>query len=264
MRKKLLSYIVFQFIIVLSFFSNEFDGDKRKFSFSIKNTDININYVKMGEKAHQSFETHQKAGIIMNVVGGGVCVPLSIVSGLLTSLSLANIIPANPVLYLMMFPYSFRIFYGYFAPYSFLLYATILISVGSYMLYKSDIILNTKFYATRIIRNIGIGLLSSTALPLAGLIATCIVFDKFCHETIYDNMFFVDDLDVGFGITITTLMFVGQLIGGIVMIAVGTAMSRKRIGRTFSKFTPDLSITHDDKKSFNEGYGVSVGMRVRI
>ncbi|MBQ3923222.1 MAG: hypothetical protein II707_07985, partial [Spirochaetales bacterium] len=27
---------------------------------------------------------------------------------------------------------------------------------------------------------------------------------------------------------------------------------------------PDIALTHDDKKGFTEGYGVSVGMRVRI
>ena len=31
-----------------------------------------------------------------------------------------------------------------------------------------------------------------------------------------------------------------------------------------SEITPDISLTHDDKKGFNEGYGVSVGMRVKI
>ena len=31
-----------------------------------------------------------------------------------------------------------------------------------------------------------------------------------------------------------------------------------------AKISPDIAITHDDKKDYTEGYGVSVGMRVRI
>ena len=32
----------------------------------------------------------------------------------------------------------------------------------------------------------------------------------------------------------------------------------------FAKLSHDISLTHDDKKDYTEGYGVSVGMRVRI
>jgi hypothetical protein len=28
--------------------------------------------------------------------------------------------------------------------------------------------------------------------------------------------------------------------------------------------TPDIAITHNDKKGFTEGYGISLGLRVRI
>ena len=53
-----------------------------------------------------------------------------------------------------------------------------------------------------------------------------------------------------------------QLIGGIVLTAVGSGILYKRYGRF--AFAPIIDITHDDKKGFNEGYEVSLGVRMRI
>ena len=78
---------------------------------------------------------------------------------------------------------------------------------------------------------------------------------------IVSDMYLVDGLYVA-GILLDIFGAVGLGICLPMMIA-SLAMYAWCKGQA-RKFTPDLSITHDDKKSFNEGYGVSVGMRVRI
>ena len=78
---------------------------------------------------------------------------------------------------------------------------------------------------------------------------------------IVSKHYLVDGLYVG-GIVLDILGAVGLGICLPLMIA-SLAMSAWCKGQA-AKFTPDIAIIHDDKKGYTDGYGVSIGMRVRI
>ena len=99
---------------------------------------------------------------------------------------------------------------------------------------------------------------ATSPLPIAGMIATCI----FCKD--YPITFYSAILDIAPSLIIVTGVAVGQLIAGIVMTAVGSTILDKRYGRMLAKLSPDITLTHDEKKGYNEGYGVSLGMRIKI
>ncbi|MBR3732537.1 MAG: hypothetical protein IKN25_07785, partial [Spirochaetales bacterium] len=66
-------------------------------------------------------------------------------------------------------------------------------------------------------------------------------------------------------------IFIWPLIGSI-LFSLGHIISgacifggyTRKLKEYWTMISPDIAITHDDKKDYNEGYGVSVGMRVRI
>ena len=52
----------------------------------------------------------------------------------------------------------------------------------------------------------------------------------------------------------------GHIISGACILSVYARKAQKY----WSKVTPDITLTHDEKKGYNEGYGMSVGMRIKI
>ncbi len=107
-----------------------------------------------------------------------------------------------------------------------------------------------KYEMHKMRRNLGIILLGTSVVPLSGLISSIALM---CIPN-FDSVLFILPL-IG-----SILFSLGHIISGSCILA-GYA---RKLKKYWSCLMPDLAITHDDKKSYTEGYGVSVGMRVRI
>lgn len=122
---------------------------------------------------------------------------------------------------------------------------------GSLLLYlgvKRHYAGTNNYYGTegQMMRNVGIAILSTAVVPTAitGLVSAFFA---------YNNHFFT------FWAVIDGFFTLAQLATGAVFLGMGI----RRIQSDKMLF-PEISLTHDDKKGFNEGYGVSFGMRMRI
>ncbi len=95
--------------------------------------------------------------------------------------------------------------------------------------------------AGEMMRNDGIIIMTTSLIP----IACCAGFSAFLFPIAID--------------IITGILALGQLAVGAVFLGLGL----RRI-HSYKIPLPEVSLTHDDKKGFNEGYGMSFGMRIRI
>jgi hypothetical protein len=271
--KRVILIIIF-FIELFPLFSNDKFCDsinlnlkQKNISFKMPTTKLSLNNENKQTKSHSKLTTAKKAGIALTVVGSTVLLPLSTPHIVLSILSFTNIIPRllYPNVFYNFIPlyisaYTFHFFNSYCA----LLFGVTFLSVGIYLLNEPYISQYPKYYATKIIRNIGIAMLATSELPLAGLIALSIIINKFYGDIAHDNQIPIYSLDYALAICISVFAFLGHLIGGVLMTAVSCWFLHKRYGRLLAKITPDIAITHDDKKDYTDGYSVSVGMRVRI
>ncbi len=99
-------------------------------------------------------------------------------------------------------------------------------------------------------RNLGIILLGTSVVPLTGLVSSIALM----FVPNYNSILFIWPL-IG-----SILYSLGHIISGTCLLV---GYSRK-LKNYWSMINPDISLTHDDKKGFNEGYGVSLGVRMRI
>ncbi len=129
-----------------------------------------------------------------------------------------------------------------------------LISVGAYRYktlkktqYKSE---QWNMFMNNLEKILGIMMLSSSVLS-AGATGVCIGY------VAYDPMLFTA---LAFPLFSSIIVFLSHIIPGCCMLGLWAYHKQEYELNIY----PDLAITHDEKKSYNEGYGVSLGMRVRI
>ena len=69
-------------------------------------------------------------------------------------------------------------------------------------------------------------------------------------------------IQYGTGVALTTI---GTLFSFIFMPLLISAISIKSVNqKKYLSVSPDIAITHDDKKGIDEGYGVKVGLRIAL
>ena len=102
-----------------------------------------------------------------------------------------------------------------------------------------------KYEMSKAMRNIGIVTLSTSVIPLAVMIPYLVIPAG----------------GIGFILApVNGLAFLAQLVLGITFLAVGIAKMDEWAEIVF----PEVSVVHDDKKGYNDGYAVNVGVRIKI
>ena len=104
----------------------------------------------------------------------------------------------------------------------------------------------------KIMRNAGIVILATSAVPIA-----CAAINAGCSIPLALQYGYDDYVD-GF--------FIAECVFSVLQLACGTAflaMGLHRIHKDKMLF-PELSIVHDDKKGFDEGYSLIVGARISL
>lgn len=99
-------------------------------------------------------------------------------------------------------------------------------------------------------RNLGIILLGTSVVPLSGLVSSIVLM----------NMPDFDSASLIMPLVGSILYFMGHIITGACIFGSYT----HKLKQYWTKISCDIAITHDEKKDYTDGYGVSIGMRVRI
>ncbi len=102
-----------------------------------------------------------------------------------------------------------------------------------------------KYEICKVMRNIGIITLSTSIIPLATVIPY-IIFPAGMTTIIYASA--------------NGLACISQLILGITLLVFGLNKMLEWEEIAF----PEVSVVHDDRKGYNEGYAVNVGLRIKI
>ena len=248
MKKIIFCLLVLSFFVGGVFAEEKVVANNADIHFKMPEMRLNLNKVDKYKSARNPLVSSNKAGIGFTAAGASL-LTVAIPSTVLTALLIADVFHTSFVL----LGYVFCSLMSYLA----LFYGAVFLTIGIYILNTPDIYIYWKYYVTKIIRNIGIVMTATSAIPFAGFVYTCYYYGNL--GGIWGIFGWLEPFTVIF---LATALAFGMLIGGIVLTAVGSGILYKRYGR-FS-FAPIIDITHDDKKGFNEGYGVSLGVRMRI
>ncbi|MBQ3923310.1 MAG: hypothetical protein II707_08440 [Spirochaetales bacterium] len=106
-----------------------------------------------------------------------------------------------------------------------------------------------KYEMSKVMRNAGIIALSTSVVPLAAtipyIVLSCSTFSFFVFPMIS---------------IISGVASLAQLILGITFLVLGISKMEEWAEIVF----PEVSVVHDDRKGYNDGYAVNVGLRIRI
>ena len=144
-----------------------------------------------------------------------------------------------------------------------LLAGSILMYLGIYRLHTLSVSgYNAGFWReqmSKVAPTIGIILMATSVVPLAGAMAAVgYLVDSYRQDPSNESLM----VQYCVPLVILGVITLAQLITGGCLI--GHYYYRLSEWAVKSKIMPELAITHDDTKDYTEGYGVSVGMRVRI
>ena len=249
MKKILYCLLVLSFFVVGVFAEEKDAANNADIHFSMPEMRLNLDNADNSNSARHPLLRSHKAGIVLTAVGASL-LTIAVPSTVLTALLIADVFHTS----FALLGYVFCSSMSYIA----LFYGAVFLTVGIYVLNTPDVHIHWKYYVTKIIRNIGIVMTAASVIPFAGFVYTCYYYSNNRVGSIYNLSIF----EPFTAITLATALAFGMLIGGIVLTAVGSGILYKRYGRF--AFAPLIDITHDEKKNFDEGYAVRVGMSVRI
>ena len=132
--------------------------------FKMPEMKLNLNKVEKCKSARNPLVSSNKAGIGFTAAGASL-LTVAIPSTVLTALLIADVFHTSFVL----LGYVFCSFMSYLA----LFYGAVFLTIGIYILNTPDIYIYWKYYVTKIIRNIGIVMTATSAIPFAGFVYTC-------------------------------------------------------------------------------------------
>ncbi len=249
MKKIIFCLLALSFFVGGVFAEEKAVANNADIHFKMPEMKLNLDNEDNNNSARRPLLRSQKVGIALTAVGASL-LTIAISSTTLTVLLIADVFHTSFVL----LGYVFCSSMSYLA----LFYGAMLLAIGVYVINTPDVYIHWKYYVTKIIRNIGIAMAAASAIPFAGCVYTCYYYSNNIVGSIYNLSIFEPFV----AITLATAMAFGMLIGGIVLTAVGSGILYKRYGRF--AFAPLIDITHNEKKNFDEGYAVRVGMSVRI
>ena len=106
-----------------------------------------------------------------------------------------------------------------------------------------------KYEMSKVMRNVGIITLSTSVVPLAAtipyIVFSCMTFSYFVFPLIS---------------ILSGVASLSQLVLGITFLVLGIS----KMEEWAEIALPEVSVVHDDRKGYNEGYAVNVGLRIRI
>ena len=106
-----------------------------------------------------------------------------------------------------------------------------------------------KYEMSKVMRNVGIITLTTSVVPLAAtipyIVLSCSTFSFFVFPLIS---------------IVSGVASLSQLVLGITFLVLGISKMEEWAEIVF----PEVSVVHDDKKGYNEGYAVNVALRIRI
>ena len=240
MKKNLLTLIII-FTVPISLFANDFSQSQYRDMMQTENS------VRLSQKKDMPPEQRIKRNAIASISAGSVLTAVSL-APLSGFIAIAAVTAGNP---------NQQNFGAYMFCYPLLTTFVQLLISGCETLAAGAVMMpfvgdydktKYKYTMSKLMRNLGIVTLTTLTVPLALSLSEQMYLTATKGEGVLGWLGF--DLPV----------MLSQLIVGIVLLTVGINRTIK-----WSKMiSPDIAITHDDKKDYTEGYGVSVGMRVRI
>ena len=257
--KKLFLFTLFELIIILNIFSTQKNVYNKPIHFKTSHIISTLNIEKY-KKQRTTWQDHtlKKAGAITAVTFGSI---MTLGGGALTWMTVFMATPD---------PRSLNTFGGILyavplAAHSLFFGASILLYLGIYKLsvLSKGLYSDWSWFADLITvkRDLAIVTLATSVVPLSGVIANLAIIGYYYKEskdisTILSNFFIPIFFCSIFAVT--HLAVGGGLLGN-------WCYKMNKMGSwAIHHLLPDISLTHDDKKDITEGYGVSVGMRVRI